>query len=224
MTLLIFDCDGVLVDSEPIAIALLCEMLARLGHPMSAEEAMRRFAGRRLDDVRAMIEQLTGRPIPDEVGRRFGADLLDQFRRELKPMPGVREAIAALPCRRCVASSSAFDRLKPSLEITGLAPLFGPHVFSATQVPRGKPAPDLFLFAAGKMGATPAACIVIEDSPLGIEAARAAGMAAIGFVAHAGDDLAERLAAAGAAPVLHHMSELPTAVEALIRATRAAPI
>jgi HAD superfamily hydrolase (TIGR01509 family) len=215
--LLIFDCDGVLVDSERLANATLAEMMTSLGCPMTTEEAIRAFTGRSLADVVALAESLLGRPIPATIGKQYGERLLARFHSELAPVAGVRAAIAALPYRKCVASSSTRERLALSLELTGLAPLFGQHVYSATQVARGKPAPDLFLFAAQSTGETPSACIVIEDSVLGIQAALAAGMGAIGFAgaSHATDDLAQSLAAAGAATVISSMAELPEAVERL---------
>lgn len=220
MTLIIFDCDGVLVDSEPIAGDAMAAMMTALGHPMTRADALATFTGLALADVNARASALLGAPIPAEVGERYGAALLARFRQELKPIAGVREALAALPARRCVASSSAPERLRLSLAVTGLLPLFEPHVFSAAEVPRGKPAPDLFLHAAARAGAVPRDCIVIEDSPLGIAAARAAGMAAIGFVGggHATAASAERLTAAGADRVIASMAELPPLI-----ATLAAP-
>lgn len=219
MTLLIFDCDGVLVDSELLANAALAELMSALGHPMTTQQAIENFAGRRLSDVLARAEALLARPIPADLGVQARERMLARFRRELKAIAGVREAIAALPYPRCVASSSTRGRLALSLEITGLAPLFGGNVFSADQVARGKPAPDLFLAAAHALGARPAHCIVIEDSPLGIQAAQAGGMRAIGFAgaSHATDRLAEQLAQAGAAIVIRHMSDLPAAVQRLAR-------
>lgn len=220
MTLLIFDCDGVLVDSELLANAALAELMSALGHPMTTQQAIETFAGRSLRDVLASADALLGRPIPADMGEQAGRRLLARFRRELKPVAGAREAIAALPYARCVASSSTRERLALSLEVTGLAPLFGSNVFSADQVARGKPAPDLFLFAARTLNAPPAHCIVIEDSPLGIEAARAAGMRAVGFAgaSHATEQLAEQLAQAGAESVVRAMTNLPPAVRRLAEA------
>ena len=219
MTLLIFDCDGVLVDSEHLACAALADLMTALGRTMTAEDAMLTFAGRSLKDVLARAEELLSRPIPKEMGERAALELMARFRRELKAVAGVKDAIAALPYRRCVASSSAPDRLMLSLEVTGLSPLFGDNVFSAVEVASGKPAPDLFLLAAQRLGVEAASCIVIEDSVLGVKAARAAGMAVIGFTggSHANQDLAERLAAAGAEPVIHSMARLPAAVEQWVR-------
>jgi HAD superfamily hydrolase (TIGR01509 family) len=218
MTLLIFDCDGVLVDSERLACGALAELITTLGRPMTTEEAMLIFAGCSLNDVLARAEDILSCPIPQPLGQQAARQLLGRFRRELKAVAGVKEAIAALPYRRCVASSSPPDRLLLSLEVTGLAPLFGGAVFSATQVVSGKPAPDLFLLAARSMGENPSGCIVIEDSSRGVEAARAAGMAAIGFAgaSHAGDDLATRLSSAGADTVIRSMADLPPAIERLL--------
>jgi len=220
MTLLIFDCDGVLVDSELLAHAELAELMTTLGHLMTAQQALEMFAGRRLDDVLASAEALLARPIPPEMGREVGQRLLARFRRELKPVDGVREAIAALPYPRCVASSSMRERLVLSLEVTGFAPLFADRLFSADQVERGKPAPDLFLFAARCLATPAAACIVIEDSTLGISAARAAGMKTIGFAGagHATAQLAQQLEQAGAEIVIRTMAELPAAVRNLVEA------
>jgi HAD superfamily hydrolase (TIGR01509 family) len=219
MTLLIFDCDGVLVDSELLANAALAELMSALGHPMTTQQAIETFPGRRLSDVLARAEALLSRLIPADLGEQAGKRMLAKFRRELKPVAGVRDAIAALPYPRCVASSSTRERITLSLEVTGLAPLFGTNVFSADAVARGKPAPDLFLAAAHTLGAAPADCIVIEDSPLGIQAARAAGMQAIGFAgaSHATEQLAVQLEQTGADIVIRAMSDLPTAVERLAR-------
>jgi HAD superfamily hydrolase (TIGR01509 family) len=218
MTLLIFDCDGVLVDSEHLACAALAEVMTTLGHSMTADEAMLAFAGRSLKDVLARAERLLSRPIPKDLGEQAAVQLMARFRRELQAVAGVKEAIAALPYRRCVASSSDPGRLTLSLDVTGLSALFGDNVFSAVEVANGKPAPDLFLLAARRLGEDPSSCIVIEDSVLGVEAAGAAGMAAIGFAgaSHANQGLAERLAAAGAEPVIHSIANLPAAVEQVV--------
>lgn len=218
MTLLIFDCDGVLVDSEHLACAALADVMTTLGHAMTVDEAMRAFAGRSLKDVLARAERLLSRPIPKDLGEQAAVQLMARFRRELQAVAGVKEAIAALPYRRCVASSSDPGRLTLSLDVTGLSALFGNNVFSAVEVANGKPAPDLFLLAARRLGEDPSSCIVIEDSVLGVEAAGAAGMAAIGFAgaSHANQGLAERLAAAGAEWVIDSMANLPAAVEQVV--------
>jgi HAD superfamily hydrolase (TIGR01509 family) len=219
MDLIIFDCDGVLVDSEIHSNALLAEMMTELGHPMTTAEALEKFAGRSLTDVLALAEGVLGCKVPEELGQTYGRRLLDRLRRELKPVAGVKAAVTALPYRRCVASSSSFERVHLSLDVTGLAPLFDGHIFSATQVAHGKPAPDLHLFAARAMGVAPDRCVVVEDSPLGVTAAVAAGMTAVGFTGagHATVDLAPRLTAAGARCVLASMRELPATIAGLDR-------
>ena len=216
-TLLIFDCDGVLVDSELLANAAIAELLTQLGRPMTVQEALAAFVGKRLQEVLATAEALLGAPIPPAAAERAGRQLLERFRRDLKPIDGVGGAIEMLPYRRCVASSSSPKRIRISLEATGLASLFGDCVFSAEQVANSKPAPDLFLLAARSLGTMPADCIVIEDSPLGIAAARSAGMRAIGFAGGSQIDAAAvtRIAAAGADRVIHRMADLPAAVEAV---------
>ena len=215
--LVIFDCDGVLVDSEILAHELLAEMMTEMGHPTTTAEAIRGFAGRSLPDILTLIEGVLGRKLPNEVGRRYGQHLADRLRHELRPVSGVKAAIAKLPYRRCVASSSSLERIRLSLEVTGLMPLFDGNIFSAMQVAHGKPAPDLYLFAASTMGVAPGECVVVEDSPLGVSAAVSAKMTVIGFVGggHATDDLAGNLSAAGARTVLSSMSELAAAIAEL---------
>jgi HAD superfamily hydrolase (TIGR01509 family) len=219
MTLLIYDCDGVLVDSESIANAVLAELMTGLGHPMSAAACGRIFGGRSVPDVLARAAEILGRSIPEDRGQQAAQQLMTRFRSELKPVERAADVVASMPHPRCVCSSSAPERLTLSLELTGLAPLFTPHVFSAAQVACGKPAPDLFLFAARNMGTAPSEVIVVEDSIVGIAAARAAGMGSIGFTgaSHASDALATQLAAAGADTVVSAMTELPAAVAEVIR-------
>ncbi len=217
MTLLIFDCDGVLVDSEGIAFDVLRQMLATLGKPMSLAECRQRFMGRRTPDVLAEIETELGHPIPADMDARMKVLLFERFRCELRPVAGVKDALSHLEKPICVASSSPPERIALSLEVTGLAPLFDDHVFSAEQVAEGKPAPDLFLFAAKSMGVAPRETIVIEDSTPGVLAARRAGMAVIGFAgaSHADDTLVIALHAAGADAVLTSMADLPGTIEKL---------
>lgn len=218
MALVIFDCDGVLVDSEILSNGLLAEMMTELGHAMTTEEALQRFAGRSLADVLALAESVLGRPIPEELGRRYSRRLSERLRHELKPVAGAKETVAALACPHCVASSSTFERIRLSLDVTGLAPLFGDNIFSATQVAHGKPAPDLYLFAAKAMAAAPSACVVVEDSPLGVTAGVAAGMTVIGFTgAEHGTGLTQRLSAAGARRVVASMDQLQATIAAFIR-------
>lgn len=215
MTILIFDCDGVLVDSETIANEELAETLTALGRPMTAAECMRAQIGRSLSDILRETAEIVGRPIPEGAAEEMNERLFVRFRAELRAIEGVADAIAALPHPRCLASSSRPERIDLALATTGLDALFQKR-FSATQAARGKPAPDLFLLAAREMDAHSA--IVIEDSVAGVQAARAAGMMAIGFVGggHADQDLASRLSAAGAARVIAHMRDLPPTIASLL--------
>jgi HAD superfamily hydrolase (TIGR01509 family) len=225
MTLLIYDCDGVLVDSEVLAGSALAALMTALGHPMTAGECNRVFGGRSVADVLAKAEQILGHPIPEDLGRNAAAQLMARFRQELRPVRGVADALASLPYPRCVCSSSSPERIARSLEVTGLAPLFGEHVYSAAHVANGKPAPDLFLFAARMLGESASQTVVIEDSVLGIAAARAARMASVGFAgaSHVTADLTARLAAAGADAVVTSMAELPMAVAKLVNRNSASP-
>ncbi len=217
MTLLIFDCDGVLVDSERIALEILAAMLTELGWPIDPAECRARFMGRSTRDVLTEAEQILGRPIPAELREAVQARLFARLRRELQPVRDIRDVVAALSYPVCVASSSPPERIALSLEVTDLAPLFADRVFSAAEVRHGKPAPDLFLHVAARMGIPPQQAIVIEDSPAGVLAARRAGMGAIGFAgaSHADSALAGLLAAAGAGEVLTRMRDLPAAIERL---------
>ena len=209
--LIIFDCDGVLIDSESIACRADSACLAEIGIAVSAEEIMERYLGISAAAMCADIEQRHGCALPRDFAETLRLRVAAVFATELAPMPGVEAVLAALPHRRCVASSSAPERLRHSLSLTGLLRRFEPHVFSATQVPRGKPAPDLFLFAAAAMGVAPASCVVVEDSVAGVRAAVAAGMRAIGFTGggHCRQGHAERLRAAGAAAIVDQMGRLP---------------
>jgi HAD superfamily hydrolase (TIGR01509 family) len=202
LALVIFDCDGVLVDSEPISNAVLAASLTTVGLPTSAEEAVREYKGMLLSDVRARAEQLLGRPLPDGLLDDFERDREDAFRTSLQPVPGAREAVQTVRAAGigvCVASQGKLEKTELTLTLAGLRDLFGDEaLFSAYQVPRGKPHPDLFWHAAAAMGAAPERCAVVEDTVIGVTAAVAAGMRVIGYAA-AEDPAA--LQAAGAQPV-----------------------
>ncbi len=208
---LIFDCDGVLVDSEPLANRVLAEALAGLGLHLTLEETMQQFVGRSVGSCVAHIQWLTGRPVPAGFVEDWQAATLAALRGGLEPVAGIRAALDQLPYPRCVASGSNPDRIALALAVTGLADYFTGRLFSATQVAHPKPAPDLFLFAARTLGADPARCVVVEDSPLGVQAGVAAGMPVFGYAPHDGG---EALAAAGA-QVFHDMAELPALIEAV---------
>ena len=225
MTLLIFDCDGVLVDSELIALEVLADMLGDLGWPISPSECRTRFMGKATPEVLFEIEAGLGRPVPPDFGEEMKARLFARLRRELQPVRHIREVISALPYPVCVASSSQPERIALSLEVTGLASLFEGRVFSAAEVRHGKPAPDLFLHVASRLAVAPREAIVIEDSPVGVIAARRAGMGVIGFAggSHADATLTNLLAGAGAQEMLTQMRDLPEAIERLRTNSAAAP-
>jgi HAD superfamily hydrolase (TIGR01509 family) len=208
--LVIFDCDGVLVDSEGIFARVLGECLCEADLPATAEEALLLGFGKNRDTLTAAVEARYGRALPAgffEAMRERTAAVLE---RELQPIPGVRELLTALPSARCVASNGHLQRVRERLALTGLLPFFDPHVYSAIQVAAGKPAPDLFLLAARKLGRPPDACTVVEDSVVGVAAAVAAGMPVLGFAggSHCAGDHADQLIAAGCLRVFAHMTEL----------------
>lgn len=175
--LVIFDCDGVLVDSEPISASVLIAELGALGLTITSDYVRDHFLGRSFPTVARNIRESFAIALPEDFEMRYRSSLLARFATELKPTEGVEMLLSRLRPARCVATSSSRPRVTRSLEIAGLAPFFGDDVFTASQVERGKPAPDLFLFAAERMGVTPERTLVIEDSRPGVEAALAAGMA-----------------------------------------------
>ncbi len=209
--LVIFDCDGVLVDSEPLSVQVLVEALSRRGVVVSENEAYERFLGRSLSTVAQILHDDFDHSIDAAFLEDLRHHLYERFRRELKPVTGIANVLDALDCEKCVASSSQLERIRLSLSLTGLLQRLEPHIFSASMVTQGKPAPDLFLHAASSMGADPSSCIVIEDSPAGIEAAQRAGMAVFAFVggSHAtAPGYRERVAALGPDVVFDAMPDL----------------
>jgi HAD superfamily hydrolase (TIGR01509 family) len=214
---IIFDCNGVLVDSEPIAASVAAEEFTRVGVRMTPELVARYFLGRRPADMYAAVEAATRRKLPEDFNTRVGKATLKRLRAELRAVPHAAYALTWLRGPKCVASSSSYDRIWASLETTGLIRFFEPYLFSASDVARGKPAPDLFLHAASRMRVVPTECIVVEDSPAGITAATAAGMTAIGFVgaSHAGAGLGEGLTAAGARAIVADMRHLKNTIVSL---------
>jgi HAD superfamily hydrolase (TIGR01509 family) len=215
LDLVIFDCDGVLIDSEIIVCRIHADALSEAGYPITADDVLRRFTGMSDASMYGAIEREWGRSLPAGHDARVRERVAAAYRSDLAAIPGVADAIdrvARAGLRRCVASSSTPDKIRFGLELVGLYGRFDPrHVFSATMVARGKPAPDLFLFAAEWMGAMPARCVVIEDSVAGVQAARAAGMRVLGFHGggHCGPGHAGRLLAAGAAAAFADMAEVP---------------
>ncbi len=209
LRLVIFDCDGVLVDSETISNGVLARMLGEEGLPMTLAQARRDFQGLLLDEVVRSAEAKLGRTLPAGWLERYERERAEAFRRELAPVPGAAETVRCVRAAGvavCVASQGKLEKTRLSLELTGLRDLFAEHeLFSAHSVPRGKPHPDLFLRAARAMGADPAACAVVEDTPSGVTAAVAAGMRVIGYAADS-DDAALREAGA---EIVHSLDVVP---------------
>jgi len=208
--LVIFDCDGVLVDSEVVFARVLAECLIAADFTTTVEEAIILGFGTNRATLSAAVATRFGRALPDTFFETFAARSAAAFELELSPMAGVKDLLAALPLPCCVASNGHLVRVRQRLAMTGLLPFFDPHVFSAIQVAHGKPAPDLFLFAAERFGAAPEDCIVVEDSIPGVEAAVAAGMTVVGFCGggHCPEGHGDRLMAAGCSQVFARMTDL----------------
>jgi HAD superfamily hydrolase (TIGR01509 family) len=181
ISLVIFDCDGVLIDSEIISTTVLVEELARQGIAIEMSYVLQHFIGHPYAVVAGKIAAIAGAPLPDSFERSYRTRLAQRFETELRPMPGIIGVLDGLSVPFCAATSSGPERAHHSLRASGLAERFGDRVYTVSMVPRPKPAPDLFLHAAAAMGAEPRHCLVIEDSDLGIAAAQAAGMVAWQF-------------------------------------------
>ena len=209
--LVIFDCDGVLVDSEVISCRAHAEMLTRHGYPITPDQVFDRFLGRSMRKATLEIEAELGRPLPEDFQTQVYAEIFRLFAASLEATPHIDEALAAIMMPVCVASSGPPEKISTSLNHVGLYDRFAPHIFSAVQVTNGKPAPDLFLFAAEQMKTAPARCVVIEDSVAGVTGALAAGMVVFGYHggSHCRPDTAETLRAAGAAVTFDDMRQLP---------------
>jgi beta-phosphoglucomutase-like phosphatase (HAD superfamily) len=209
LELVIFDCDGVLVDSEVISNRVLAAMLTEQGLPTTLRQARREYQGLLLADVLARAEAKLGRSLPADWSVRYEAERAEAFRRELEPVAGAAwtvERLQGAGLRTCVASQGKLEKTRLSLSLTGLDGLCPEHArFSAHAVANGKPAPDLFLHAAATLGVRPGACAVVEDTPSGVRAAVAAGMRAIGYSA----DSDERALCEAGAERLRSLDELP---------------
>ncbi|HSL33907.1 MAG TPA: HAD family hydrolase [Candidatus Limnocylindrales bacterium] len=214
--LVVFDCDGVLVDSERLSIRVDVVYLERLGWPMSESEIIERFVGKSDADMRAVIEEHLGGPVPPEIDEEFGRLYRETFDAELTAVDGIVEALDAIVARglrTCVASSGSHDKIRRNLGLTGLDGYFGERIFSATDVANGKPAPDLFLHAAAALDAEPARCAVVEDSVHGVRAALAAGMTAFAYAGGVTPAAALSAAATGVV-TFGDMRELPLLIAA----------
>ena len=209
--LVIFDCDGVLVDSEVISCRAHAETLTRHGYSITSEQVFDRFLGRSMRQATLEVEAELGRSLPDDFHTQVYAEIFRLFAASLEATPHIDEALAAIALPVCVASSGPPEKISASLNRVGLYDRFAPHIFSAVQVRNGKPAPDLFLFAAEQMRTSPARCLVIEDSIPGITGALAAGMTVLGFHggSHCRPGYADTLRTAGAAITFDDMRQLP---------------
>ena len=212
--LVIFDCDGVLVDSEPLSNTVFARALRREGLDWSVEETMRRLMGRSMKACVEIVEGLLARQLPEDFVHRMQADTLQAFRdAPLQAVPGINEAIDAIEAqgiKTCIASSGGFDKMEVSLGVTGLWSRFEGRIFSSSQVKRGKPFPDLFLHAAIAMNEQPFDCVVVEDSVPGVQAAKAAGMRVLGYTGAPHTDR-DAMGAAGAF-LFNDMKQLPDLV------------
>jgi len=213
--LIIFDCDGVLVDSELLASEVLSEELARHKVDVGPRECRERFTGSSLMRVKQLVFQSCGIELPDEFEALVREKDRHLFEERLTAVSGIEESLARITLPVCVASSGSIEKITHSLKLTGLYDRFAPHLFSTEMVRRGKPAPDLFLLAAKEMGIDPKRCLVIEDSPVGIKGALAAGMNVFGFAgaSHAGPGYAEMLNLTGANMVFREMFALPNLIK-----------
>jgi beta-phosphoglucomutase-like phosphatase (HAD superfamily) len=209
-SLVIFDCDGVLVDTERLANQILAELITELGFPISGPECQKRFMGRTLESVKEMVEDLTARALPADWPDQVRKLDLKAFEKGVAAIPGIErvmDELDRLDVPYCVGSSGEYKKMRTTLGSSGLLPRLEGKLFSAQDCEKGKPAPDVFLLAADKMGHEPQNCAVIEDSVPGVTAARAAGMRAFAFV---DDPACDRDAMADAGGVLFEtMSELP---------------
>ena len=205
-SLIIFDCDGVLVDSERLSHAVLRQMLSEHGVDLSLDQTLEHFMGTSTEMCLEVLAGLIGQSAPADFMAQFRQRSFDAFRRELTPVEGARDLLTTLPHLYCVASNGPREKMRFTLGHTGLLPLLEGRLFSAQDVGRPKPAPDLFLHAANVLGADPARCVVIEDSPTGVTAARSAGMPVLGFAAMG---QAKKLLDAGATAVFSSLSQLP---------------
>ena len=210
--LIIFDCDGVLVDSEIISCRCTAEVLSELGFDIGEETVLKRYVGISDRSMAARIEEEWGRPLPADFRREIQSRILRAFDTELRAIDDIAEALDTIAPSRCVASSGTSERIRRALTVTGLLDRLAPHLFSSSMVENGKPAPDLFLFAASEMQVAPWRCIVIEDSIAGVKAGKAAGMRVLGFTgaSHVDPRLhAPRLLEAGADLTFQRMRDLP---------------
>ncbi len=213
--MVIFDCDGVLVDSERLAVEIDVQWIGSLGWPITKSEVVDRFLGKSYADVLKEITAHIGRPLPPQFEDSWDAEYSRVFDEQLEAVPGVAMAITEIQhqgFQTCVGSSGSHERIRRSLTVTDLWDIFAGRIFSISDVVRGKPAPDLFLHAATEVGIAPSRCVVVEDSKHGVTAAHEAGMKVVGF----GGGITPAVHLQYADEVIEAMSDLPTTVNRLI--------
>jgi HAD superfamily hydrolase (TIGR01509 family) len=217
--LIIFDCDGVLVDSEAISCRAHAEVLSRHGYPITREQVFDRFLGRSTRQASSEVEAELGRVLPDDFHVQLRDEQFRSFEADLEAVPHIHAALDAIVQPVCVASSGSQQRMRLTLGRTHLYDRFAPNIFSSSQVLNGKPAPDLFLFAAEQMNVPPEHCLVIEDSVAGIAGAIAAGMPVLGFHggSHCREGYGRKLHDAGAAMIFDDMRQLPDLIAGIGR-------
>ena len=181
LDLVIFDCDGVLVDSEPISNRVLADLLTEIGLPTTLEQSLRLFLGKSWKDNFLIIQERLGRTPPQELYEIYTNRMYQAFEAELKPIPGIESALDQISLKTCVAASGPHMKIRKTLGVTGLLPRFENHIFSADDVENGKPAPDLFLYACEKMGSKSSSSVVVEDALPGVKSAVSAGMTVLAY-------------------------------------------
>ena len=207
--LIIFDCDGVLVDSEVITNRVFAQMLNELGLPVTLDDMFEKFVGHSMSHCLEMITDMLEKPLPSTFVDEYRRRTSEALEVELRPVPGIEEALDAIRLPYCVASSGDHQKMRNTLGITGLLPRFEGRLFSVSEVSRGKPFPDVFLLAAERCGVVPADCVVVEDTPVGVTAGVAAGMRVLGYAA---STPRRRLIDAGAHLVFDDMRALPSLI------------
>ena len=209
--LIIFDCDGVLVDSERLTNTVFAEMLNELGLSLTLDDMLDKFVGNSMTTCREMIKEMLGRPVPEDFVEQYRMRARKALESNLKPVNGVEEALQRIQVPYCTASSGDHEKMRMTLGITGLLPYFEGKLFSVTEVARGKPHPDVFLYAAEQMGAKPRRCVVVEDTSIGVAAGVAAGTRVFGYT---GTMSADKLINSGASLVFSDMRLLPELIKA----------
>lgn len=213
--LVIFDCDGVLLDSEIIACRADAEAYTLLGYAITTEEVSRRFAGMPDEAVDAALTAELGKPLPENFRAEIKKSVIGKYRTDLQPISGAKSLLSSLKTAKCIASSASPSKLALGLIETEMFELVYPHIFSTRLVERGKPHPDIFLYAAGKMDTPPSRCIVVEDSVAGVTAAKSAGMTCVGFTggSHCAEGHSQRLYDVGADIVVDKLDAIRSLIE-----------